>query len=321
MWRNPATGAAATVRRVTTSRTQLSLGIATFGTPTGGDWRHLLDLARAADEAGVDRLVLPDHVVLGEHTADYPWGRFPTGPTADWLEPLTTIAALSAVTERVRFLTGILVVPIRPSALLAKTAATIDVLSGGRLDLGVGVGWQREEFDAVGVDFTSRGAQLDRSIADCRTLWSGEPLPVTGVDGVFGRVWCAPLPAQERLPVWFSGTLGRRNLQRIVELGDGWIPIMGATPDDVATGVTELRAGFTAAGRDPGSLQVRAAPAMVRDADGVTDLEATLAVVPELIAAGATDIHLPLRAFAADSRPEVARPAMDRLVAAIAERS
>ncbi|WP_426571288.1 TIGR03619 family F420-dependent LLM class oxidoreductase [Aquihabitans sp. McL0605] len=302
-------------------RPHVSLGIPTFGVPATGDWRHLLDLARAADAAGVDRLVLPDHVVLGPHTADYPWGRFPTDATADWLEPLTTIAALAAVTERVRFLTGILVVPVRPAVLLAKTVATIDVLSAGRIDLGVGVGWQREEFDAVGLDFTHRGALLDRTIADCRTLWSGGPLDVTGVDGIDSQVWCAPVPVQERLPVWFSGTLGHRNLQRIVELGDGWIPIMGSTPDEVADGIELLRAGLTSAGRDPAALQVRAAPALVRDDHGV-DLPATLADVARLVAAGVTDVHLPLKAFAPDMGDTAAAgAAMARIVEAVAAAS
>lgn len=293
-------------------RPALSLGIATFGAPTGGDWRHLLDLARAADDAGIDRLVLPDHVVLGAHTADYPWGTFPTDHTGDWLEPLTTIAALAAVTERVRFLTGILVAPVRPAALLAKTVATVDVLSGGRVDLGVGVGWQRAEFDAVGASFEHRGPLLDGTIAACRTLWAGEPLTVAGPDGVVSEVWCHPRPTQERLPVWFSGTLTNRNLQRVVELGDGWIPIMGASAAEVAHGVAVLRAGFAAAARDEASLQVRASVTVVRDRRGRADVPATMAGVAPLVEAGATDVHLPLRAFAAE--PAEAGRAMVRLV-------
>lgn len=275
----------------------LSVGIATFGAPTGGSWRHLLDLARAADDAGIDRLVLPDHVVLGPHTADYPWGRFPTGPEADWLEPLTTIAALAAVTERVRFLTGILVAPLRPAALLAKTVATLDVLSGGRVDLGVGTGWQPEEFLAQGLDFAQRGRLLDDTIATCRALWTGEATTVTGPDGTTTDVWCAPVPEQARLPVWFSGTLTARNGHRITVLGDGWIPIMGATTDDLALGAATLREGFAAAGRDPATLAVRAALPVVRDDAGTAEVGATLAAAPDVIAAGATDVHLPLRAF------------------------
>ncbi|MEZ5181558.1 MAG: TIGR03619 family F420-dependent LLM class oxidoreductase [Acidimicrobiales bacterium] len=274
---------------------QLSLGMTTFGPPPEGGWRAVVEVARAADRAGVDRLVISDHVVLGPHVDRYPWGRFPTGPDADWLEPLTLIAALAGATERVRFLTGVLVAPLRPAVLLAKQAATIDALSGGRLDLGVGVGWQPEEFAALGVDFARRGALLDEGLAACRALWAGGPVPVGDGDAAT-EVWCRPVPVQERLPVWFSGTLSGRNVRRIVELGDGWIPIMGATADDVASGTARLRAALADAGRDPGALQVRASPALVRGHDGL-DLAATLAVVPELVAAGATDVNLPLRAL------------------------
>lgn len=291
-----------------TGTVQLSVGIATFGTPTTGDWRGLLDTARAADGAGVDRIVVSDHVVLGPHTADYPWGRFPTAADGDWLEPLATIAALAAVTERVRFLTGVLVAPLRPAALLAKSAATIDVLSGGRLDLGVGTGWQREEFDAVGLDFERRGELLTRAIEGCRSLWTGEPVTIGGpatlgeadADGPGTEVWCNPKPVQDPLPVWFSGTLTRRNVDRIVRLGDGWIPIMGASVVDLADGVATLHAALAEAGRDPAPLAVRAALPVARDADGRADVAATFAAVGALVAAGATDVHVPLRAFDPD---------------------
>ncbi len=273
------------------------MGLPTFGDPTPAGWRHLLDDARAADDAGIDRLVVSDHVVLGARTADYPWGRFPTGPEADWLEPLTTMAALAAVTSRVRFLTGVLVAPLRPAALLAKTVATLDVLSGGRVDLGVGTGWQPEEFTALGVDFASRGDALTATVAACRDLWTGRATSVAGADGASTEVWCAPVPHQDRLPVWFSGTLTRRNVGRIVTLGDGWIPIMGASPADLTEGAARLRAELERAGRDPGLLQVRGALPVVRADDGTADVDRTLAGAPALVAAGATDVHLPLRAF------------------------
>ena len=294
---------------------QLSLGLTTFGDAPSGGWPALVDAARALDAAGVDRLVISDHVVLGPHVDRYPWGRFPTGPDADWLEPLTLIAALAAATERVRFLTGVLVAPLRPAVLLAKTAATIDVLSGGRLDLGVGVGWQPEEFTALDVDFARRGALLDEGIAACRALWSGEPVAVGEGDDAT-EVWCRPVPAQPRLPVWFSGTLTDRNVGRIVELGDGWIPIMGASAADIGAGIDRLRTALADAGRDPGALQVRASPALARGDAGI-DLDATFAGVPELVAAGVTDIHLPLRAFLPGGELTSAGDAGAALVAAL----
>jgi probable F420-dependent oxidoreductase len=305
----------------------LSVGLASFGTPPAsepgatGSWRNLLAVAQGVEAAGIDRIVLPDHVVLGPNVADYPWGRFPTGPEADWPDPLTVIAAMAAATERVRFMTGILVAALRPPAVLAKVAATIDVVSEGRLDLGVGVGWQREEFDAVGLDFEQRGPLLERCMAACRTLWSGDSLPVTGVDGTASEVWCAPTPAQHRLPVWFSGTANARNVRRVATLGDGWIPIMGATVDDVARGTQAMRSALAEAGRDPASLVVRASPVLVRADDATVDLDATLAQVPDLVAAGATDIHVPLRAFASDGTVPALVHAAHRLAGAFAVRA
>jgi probable F420-dependent oxidoreductase len=283
----------------------LSVGIPTFGTAPGGDWRTVLDLGRAADGAGIDAIVIPDHVVNGPDVGDYPWGRFPTGPDADWLEPLTVLTAMAATTTRVRLATGILVAPLRTAPALAKTVATLDVLSGGRVDLGVGTGWQSAEFAASGLDFTARGRLLDDTIGACRALWEQQPATFASPTVSFADTWCAPAPRQRPLPVWFSGVLHPRNVRRIVGLGDGWIPIMGAGPADVAAGCELLRDALATAGRDPSALRVRGTLAVVRDADGKPDLPATMAGAGELVAAGATDVHTNLRVFS----PDLAAPA------------
>jgi probable F420-dependent oxidoreductase len=204
-------------------------------------------------------LIVSDHVVLGPDVADYPWGTFPTGPDGAWLEPLTVLTAVAAVTSRVRLATGILIAPLRPAAVLAKTVATLDQLSGGRVDLGVGTGWQRAEYDAVGLDFDRRGTLLTETMTTCRALWEGR-VP---------DVYCEPRPVQTRLPVWFSGTLHDRNVARIVELGDGWIPIMGASVDEIRAGAARLRDAFAAAGRDPAEFRVQAS---ARDLDAISAL-------------------------------------------------
>src|SRR3954469_3368840 len=163
----------------------LSLGLPNFGGWFGGDWSQLLDLARTAEDAGVDRLVVTDHVLMGRNTDAYVWGRFPTAPDGPWMEPLTCLSAIAGVTKRVRLATGIIIAPLRPAPVLAKTVATLDVLSGGRVDLGVGVGWQREEYDATGLDFAKRGQLLDDTIGACRELWSQLPASYTSVTGSF----------------------------------------------------------------------------------------------------------------------------------------
>src|SRR5437764_10328899 len=157
----------------------LSVMLRSYATddPGNGGWQQLFDRAQAADDAGIDRLFVSDHVVFGENIDAYArpevggqeGGRQPTGPDGHWLEPLTVLTALSSVTSRVRLATGILLAALRRPAVLAKTVSTLDALSGGRLDLGVGVGWQREEYEAAGLDFDHRGRLLDQTLAVCQT--------------------------------------------------------------------------------------------------------------------------------------------------------
>jgi probable F420-dependent oxidoreductase len=278
----------------------LTVSLPTFGAPPPGGWRALSDLGRTAEDAGVDRLVVTDHVVMGRNTDAYVWGRFPTPPEAPWLEPLTVLTALAAVTERVRLATGILIAPLRPAALLAKTVATLDQLSGGRVDLGVGVGWQREEYEAEGLRFEDRGQLLTDTVAACRALWERTPADFSSPSVSFADVFLSPKPAQDRLPVWFGGTLNRRMLRRVVELGDGWIPIMGSTVEDIADGATRLRKAFADAGRDRAALGVQGTMPVVRGEDRRLDLAASAAGVPALVEAGATDVIVHLGALCRD---------------------
>ncbi len=277
----------------------LNIGVPNFGGWAGGDWRGLVELARLAEDCGVDRITVVDHVVMGRNTDAYVWGRFPVPPEAPWLEPLAVLTAMAAITSRIRLGTGILIAPLRPAALLAKQVATLDALSGGRVDLGVGVGWQREEYDAQGLDFTTRGRLLDDTIGACRELWSDLPAAFHSSTVSFTETFCAPQPVQKRLPVWFGGTLTDRMLGRIVDLGDGWIPIMGATLDDIRDGAARLAAAV------PGEVTIQARPPMVNGDSGF-DIRATMAGVPEYVAAGATDISVNIAAFAAslDDAPE-----------------
>jgi probable F420-dependent oxidoreductase len=220
----------------------LSVNLPTFGTFLGDDLHRIVDVARACEQAGVDTLAVSDHVVMGPDVTLYPWGRFPITPDQPWMEPLAVLAALAAATERVRLHTSILVAPLRPATVLAKQVATVDVLSQGRLSLGVGTGWQQAEFDATGLDFAARGRLLDETIGACRALWSDMPAAFDGELVSFTDAYCSPRPTRPGgVPVLFAGRMTARNLRRIVTLGDGWHPIMTATPADVADGVTALR--------------------------------------------------------------------------------
>jgi probable F420-dependent oxidoreductase len=279
---------------------RLTLGIPNYGPIFPAErWHEIVDLARQAEAAGVDTLIVPDHVVMGDRTDRYAWGSFPYPPESPWLEPLTVLAAIAGATSRVRLATGILIAPLRPAALLAKTAATLDVLSRGRLELGVGTGWQKEEFDAIGLDYERRGELLTDTIAACRALWSASPASFSSQTVSFEKIWCEPKPMQPGgVPIWFSGTLTRRNLDRLTRLGDGWIPIMGETLEGLEDGVRRIRDAWSARGRDPGALKVRGTLDVVRGEDGRPSLARTLAGAPAFARRGATDVQITLLAFA-----------------------
>jgi probable F420-dependent oxidoreductase len=251
----------------------------------------LVTIAEQVEAAGWDGVIISDHVLIGAHTDLYPWGPFPFGPEAPWLEPLTVLTAIAARTTTIELTTGILIVPLRPAALLAKTVATLDRLSGGRLVLGVGTGWQREEFEAQGLDHADRGALLTDFIGACRALWTEAPVAFESPSVRFEQVWSEPRPTHPGgPPVLFSGTLTPRNVRRIVELGDGWIPIMGATRDDIAAGVEVLRDAYRAAGRAPEALEVRAS--LGRPPSGPLDPDALLANTDDLLSIGVTELSL-----------------------------
>ncbi len=281
----------------------LSIHIGNFAATDPGDWSGLLNKARAADAAGIDRLVVSDHVVFGERLDEYgraevggvEGGKQPTGPDGLWLEPLTLLSVIAGITTHTRLGTGILLAALRRPVVLAKAAATLDVLSGGRLDLGVGVGWQREEYEAAGLDFAERGRLLDHTLAVCQTLWREQTASFDG-DGLhFESIHCMPKPAQPGgVPIWVSGRLNDRVIERIVRFGSGWIP-WGDIARSPAGGIGRIREAMAAAGRDPAGFQVEGPLPVVRTDDGTIDLGPTMARVPDLVAAGITDFRAPLR--------------------------
>lgn len=310
---------------VSATAPSLTLSLLNFAPAGAADATDLaaavLGRAALADRVGVDRVTVVDHVVMGDRIDAYDGGRFPTGPDGLWLEPLTLLAAIAATTRRVRLATAVLVAPLRRAPALAKALATLDVVSGGRIDLGVGVGWQREEYDASGVPFAGRGDELDRTLAELRRLWRGEAtLPATAADGsaetAGAPVWCEPRPVQAGgVPLWISGRLHARTLDRMVRFGDGWIP-WGDHRRDVVAGIPRVRAALEAAGRDPAGFGVRGTLPVVVDSEGRVDGGRTVEPVPAMVAAGVTDFGLS-GAFADDE--DVAGAQLSTVVAAFAE--
>ena len=280
----------------------LSMHLVNFAAEPPGDWQRLFDLAVAADRAGVGRLVVSDHVAFGERLDLYAdptrgglaGGRQPTGPDGAWLEPLTVLAMVGALTERVRLCPMVMLAALRRPVVLAKTAATIDVLTGGRLDLGVGVGWQQEEYEAAGLDFGERGRLLDHTLEVCQALWTQPRASISSADLSFDDVHQMPKPTTGTVPVWVSGTVNRRAMARLARFGSGWIP-WGPDGADVAAGISKMRAEVAAAGRDPSGIEVTGRLAVVRDADGEPQIGPTMEAVPGLVEAGVTDFAVGLR--------------------------
>lgn len=281
---------------------RLLVGLDNFGDFLPPDrWPEFLDLAAAADAAGVDGIVLVDHVVLGGDLSAYPYGPFASGSDAPWLEPLTTLAAIAGRTSRLRLATGILIAPLRPPALLAKMAATLDLLSCGRLDLGVGTGWHDKEYEAVGLDFAERGRLLDDALEACQALWRGGPTSFSSPRLRFEDVYSHPRPVQAGgVPFWIGGELHPRNLSRLVRFGRGWIPSPTARREDVRAGIERLDGALAEAGRDPAEVRVRIGLPTARDEDRRPRLGKSLARVPELLDLGATDVYVSFAQFCRD---------------------
>ena len=284
---------------------RLSLTIAGLHRTFGPELSHYLDLAMAADEVGIDQIVLADHVVMGRNTGAYPYGDFAFAPEEPWADPLALLTATAAVTSRVRLATGILITPLRTPASLAKSVATLDALSGGRVDLGVGVGWQREEYAVAGVPWEERWGRLDDGLRACRALWADAPASFSSPSVSFDEIWCEPRPAQPRLPLWLGAKATEENCARVADWGDGWMPLEARTgSDELLDGITRLRGAFIAAGRSPDELLVRAGMPFVRGDDGF-DFPATRDAALHLADAGVTHFSVNLRrsiATAGDAR-------------------
>jgi len=159
---------------------------------------------------------------------------------------------LAAVTSTVELVTGVLVLPQRQTALVAKQAAEIDVLSGGRLRLGVGVGWNRVEYEALGESFTDRGARIEEQVALLRRLWADPLITYSGRWHHVDNAGIRPRPVRGTIPIWFGGN-AEAALRRTGQVGDGWFP--QRAPDDVARDMLErVRAYARGAGRDPAQI-------------------------------------------------------------------
>jgi probable F420-dependent oxidoreductase len=206
--------------------------------------------ATRAEELGFDSVWVSDHFF-------YSFARYGADPTPiPSLEPLTTLAGIAAVTDRVRIGTLVLCAPFRHPALLARTAASIDLLSGGRLDLGLGAGWMQEEFDAFGYRFGEIGERFDaleESLEVLGRLFGGDPVTYDGPTVTLREAVLAPAPERPP-PVWVGGKGGPRLLRLAARLAEGWNTVWRVSPEGYAAKLPAVRTACDAAGRDPATF-------------------------------------------------------------------
>jgi probable F420-dependent oxidoreductase len=200
------------------------------------------------------------------------------------------------MTIQIRLRTQILLAALRRPVTLAKSAATLDVLSGGRLDLGVGVGWQRAEYDAAGLSFEKRGRLLDHSLEVCQTLWHEQRASYTSPELSVDGIHQMPKPLRpDGVPIWISGSIRDTTVRRLVRFGHRWIP-WGPDDRSLKESLPRMKDALAKAGGDPDALQATGVLPIVRDADRQMDIARTMERVPEMVAAGQTDFNCPFRA-------------------------
>ena len=233
---------------------------------------NIVQVARLAERLGYHSVWVTDHVIL-PHQVDayYPYranGRWDYPPTTNWLDPLLALAWAGAAAPSLELGTSVLVAPLRNPVLLAKQVASLDSLSGGRVRLGLGAGWMREEFTRVGVSFDDRGSRLVEMVRLMRALWSGETVDFHGRFFEVTGAQMYPVPVTRRVPIAFGGHT-EAALRRVARIADAWQPTQISLAD-LRSGITRLRELCDARVRDPASISIMARPGNVYQVNAET---------------------------------------------------
>jgi probable F420-dependent oxidoreductase len=244
----------------------MQIGVVFPQTEIGADVGAVRAYAERAEQLGFRHLLAYDHV-LGADPAAHPGWSGPYDIATTFHEPLVLFGYLAAVTS-LELVTGIIILPQRQTALVAKQAAEVDLLSGGRLRLGVGLGWNRVEYEALGKDFSTRGRRSEEQVALLRQLWTERAVTFEGADEQVIGAGLAPLPVQRPIPVWFGGQ-SPAAYRRAGRLADGWFPQVYPGPDLDAARKTVDEAAV-AAGRDPAAIGMEGRITWQGDAERVT---------------------------------------------------
>jgi probable F420-dependent oxidoreductase len=231
----------------------MRIGVVFPQTEIGGDPYYVKDYGQAAEELAFSHILAYDHVI-GANPASRPGWKAPYSHLDSFHEPFVLFAYLAGVTRRIEFCTGIIILPQRQTVLVAKQAAALDVLSGGRLRFGIGIGWNAVEYEALGEDFTNRGRRSEEQIEVLRQLWTQEAVTFQGRWHKITDAGINPLPVQRPIPIWFGGS-DERALKRLAKFGDGWFPQLRAD-EKFRAAIEKVRGYATQAGRNPDAIGI-----------------------------------------------------------------
>ena len=231
----------------------MKLGVVFPQTEIGSDPGAVREYAQAAESMGYNHILAFDHV-LGANAESRPGWSGAYRHTDTFHEPFVLFGYLAAVTSSVELVTGVIILPQRQTALVAKQTAAVDVLSQGRLRLGIGVGWNAVEYEALGENFRNRGRRSEEQIDLMRKLWTNDLITYEGRWHKVTDAGLNPLPVQQPIPVWFGGA-APQTIRRVATIGDGWFPLF--RPDDRGRELIEnMREQAAAVGRGPDDIGV-----------------------------------------------------------------
>ena len=231
-------------------------------TEIGADPAAVRDFAQAAEDLGYDHILVFDHVLGADQTKRDIWDK-PYNKDDMFHEPFVMFGYLAAITEKIEFTTGVLILGQRQTGLVAKQAAEVDVLTGGRLRLGIGIGWNDVEYEALGQSFSNRGRRSEEQIELLRKLWTEESVNFDGRYHKVSNAGINPLPVQRPIPIWLGGGEDRV-IQRIGKMADGWFPQF--QPDSAGQEkIGVMREAARIAGRDPKAIGIEGRVSLATD--------------------------------------------------------
>lgn len=246
----------------------MKIGVVFPQTEIGADPDVVAEYAVTAESLGYDHLLAYDHV-LGAGTATRPDWKGPYSSESMFQEPFVLFSYLAALTSTIELVTAVIILPQRQTALVAKQSACVDVLSRGRLRLGIGTGWNDVEYEALGENFHDRGQRSEEQIDVLRKLWQEEVISYAGEHHTITEAGLNPLPTRGEIPIWLGG-MAPAVIERVGRLADGWFPFVNR---DLEQQIQQVRTSARAAGRDPDSIGIECIMASNSNVDDIRRLQ------------------------------------------------